>query len=290
MNLITIAEFANQIKLDPQRLVRQLSAAGVHGKTPSDTLDDGEKRQLLNFLRGGDSVSNRSTITRTASKFRKGQMPLSSIDERVQAELIKANYHLKRVVSILNTKSKKLLLEGKRIELIDDVKQVVNEEVQFTPKVFISYSYDSILHEEWVLDLAEKLRSNGVDTLLDKWALHPGDSITQFMEQGISDCDFVLIICTENYKTKSDSRAGGVGYEESIISSDLLSSKNQRKYVPILKSKEPNASIPIALKSKFYIDFSSSTGFDGSFTDLLLTLFNKRQSAPELGKPPEFKN
>lgn len=39
------------------------------------------------------------------------------------------------------------------------------------PTVFISYSHDNELHKNWVLQLATRLRSNGVDVLLDRWNL-----------------------------------------------------------------------------------------------------------------------
>ncbi|MBU9862223.1 toll/interleukin-1 receptor domain-containing protein [Rahnella aceris] len=35
-----------------------------------------------------------------------------------------------------------------------------------TPTVFISYSHDNELHKDWVLQLATRLRSNGVEVLL----------------------------------------------------------------------------------------------------------------------------
>lgn len=35
------------------------------------------------------------------------------------------------------------------------------------PKVFVSYSHDNEEHKEWVLQLATRLRSNGVDIILD---------------------------------------------------------------------------------------------------------------------------
>ncbi len=40
-----------------------------------------------------------------------------------------------------------------------------------TPTVFVSYSHDGEDHSNWVLQLATRLRSNGVDVILDKWNL-----------------------------------------------------------------------------------------------------------------------
>ena len=41
------------------------------------------------------------------------------------------------------------------------------------PTVFISYSHDSKVHKQWVLELAQKLRQNGVDIIIDQWDLDP---------------------------------------------------------------------------------------------------------------------
>jgi len=53
MSTITIKAFADQIGIEPERLVKQLGDAGISDKTVEDSLRDAEKRQLLDFLRGG---------------------------------------------------------------------------------------------------------------------------------------------------------------------------------------------------------------------------------------------
>ncbi len=89
------------------------------------------------------------------------------------------------------------------------------------PKTFISYSWDNEDHKTWIRELAERLRRDGIDVMLDQWHLVPGDQMPEFMERAVRDNDFVLIVCTPNYKQKSDQRAGGVGYEGNIKTSDL---------------------------------------------------------------------
>jgi hypothetical protein len=41
-------------------------------------------------------------------------------------------------------------------------------------KAFISYSWSSQEHQQWVLDLASQLRESGVDVTIDKWDLREG--------------------------------------------------------------------------------------------------------------------
>ena len=52
-----------------------------------------------------------------------------------------------------------------------------------SPKTFISYSWSSPQHEEWVLNLATELRESGVDVVLDKWDLKEGHDSNAFMEK-----------------------------------------------------------------------------------------------------------
>ena len=102
------------------------------------------------------------------------------------------------------------------------------------PKVFISYAWEDDV-KAWVLEFATRLRKNGVDVVLDLWEMSLGDQITVFMEKSVRDSDFVILICTSKYKRKSDDRIGGVGYEGHIITSEIFSNSNHRKFIPILR-------------------------------------------------------
>ena len=61
MSTITIKAFAQQIGIEPERVVKQLDEAGVKGKTVEDSLRDSEKRQLLDHLRGAAAGNVAST-------------------------------------------------------------------------------------------------------------------------------------------------------------------------------------------------------------------------------------
>ncbi len=43
-----------------------------------------------------------------------------------------------------------------------------------TPKIFVSYSWTNKDHEKWVVNLAERLMSDGIDIIIDKWELKEG--------------------------------------------------------------------------------------------------------------------
>ena len=81
---------------------------------------------------------------------------------------------------------------------------------QDPPKAFVSYSWDSLDHKKWVKELARRIRSDGVDLMLDQWATVPGDQLPVFMETAIRENRYILIVCTPNYRgdRKSENDVG----------------------------------------------------------------------------------
>ena len=106
-------------------------------------------------------------------------------------------------------------------------------------KAFISYSWSNAEHEDWVLDLATRLRESGVDAILDKWDLKEGQEANAFMEKMVSDGEItkVIIICDRIYAEKSNSRKGGAGTEAQIISKELYEGEDQNKFVAVVTER-----------------------------------------------------
>ena len=104
------------------------------------------------------------------------------------------------------------------------------------PKVFISYSWSSSEHEEWVLNFAIALRENGVDVILDKWDLKEGHDAIAFMEKMVTDSDVkkVIMVCDKEYAEKADKRTGGVGTEAQILSPKIYKKVDQDKFVAVI--------------------------------------------------------
>jgi hypothetical protein len=75
--------------------------------------------------------------------------------------------------------------------------------------VFISYSWDNDKHKAWVRKLASRLVRAGIDVKLDQWDVGPGESLTQFMEKQIVDCDRVIVVCTPLYARRSQGQLAG---------------------------------------------------------------------------------
>lgn len=155
------------------------------------------------------------------------------------------------------------------------------------PKVFISYSWEEEAHKEWVKSLADRLLSDGIEATVDQYDLTLGDRLPHFMEQSISNSDYVLIICTPTYKSKSDSRKGGVGYEGHIISAELLTQGNERKFIPVIRKGTATNSIPTFLSGKLGIDLSNTIHYENSYKDLLTTLYGVKRK-PQIGTRPPY--
>jgi hypothetical protein len=51
------------------------------------------------------------------------------------------------------------------------------------------------------------------------------------MQDGLSQSDRVLVICTENYVRKADAGEGGVGYEQMIVTAELIKNLGTQKFI-----------------------------------------------------------
>lgn len=151
------------------------------------------------------------------------------------------------------------------------------------PKAFMSYSWDCQEHKDWVHELALRLRQDGVDVVLDRWHAVPGDQLPQFMESAIRYSDFVLIVCTPKYQSKSNGRQGGTGYEGDVMSAEIFVTGNQRKFLPLLRFGEWNDAAPSWLLGKYYLDFRSNPYEEATYQQLLDVLHSTAPPVPLVG-------
>ena len=148
------------------------------------------------------------------------------------------------------------------------------------PKVFISYAWENNDHKSWVKQLAVRLRGEGVETILDQWELAPGDQLSVFMERAVRTCDFVLIVCTPAYRDKSDNRTGGVGYEGDIMTAEVSTGADRRKFIPLLRADTWKLAAPSWLRGSYYIDLRGKPYSEDNYNDLLHTVLDRREKAP----------
>ena len=158
-------------------------------------------------------------------------------------------------------------------------------------KVSISYSWDNEEHKKWVRKLADYLIVEcGIDVTLDQYDLTAGKNMQYFMETAIEKADKVLIILTPNYKLKADSRASGVGYEHSIISTNLFEAQiDNTKFIPILRSGSNKESSPVFIKSLIHHDMTKDDRFESDAFTLAQILYDQPAvSKPAKGNKPDL--
>ncbi|OAL77362.1 hypothetical protein AY606_11510 [Acinetobacter sp. SFB] len=161
------------------------------------------------------------------------------------------------------------------------------------PKLFISYSWTSTEHEDWVLRLAHDLTESGVDVKFDKWDLKEGQDPYYFMEQMVADETIakVIMICDQKYKSRADDREKGVGIETQIISSKIYNEVKQTKFVAVIAEVDDNGNpfIPVYYSGRIHIDLSNDDKYTQNFEQLIRWVFDKPlHQRPQLGKPPQY--
>ncbi|WP_027398705.1 toll/interleukin-1 receptor domain-containing protein [Anaerovorax odorimutans] len=149
-------------------------------------------------------------------------------------------------------------------------------------KVFVSYSWDSMEHEEWVLGLVADLRRAGISATLDKAITQSGTvNLDRMMIEGFKDNDKVVMVLTEKYAEKADQNLGGVGFE-TLLSIPILKS-NSDKLIFISRHKSSiSVTLPFHLKSYYSIDFSD----DGLYFDKISELIYKIREVNMHELPP----
>ena len=157
-------------------------------------------------------------------------------------------------------------------------------------RVFISYAWSNDAYQEKVINLATKLRNDGIDVILDKWDLHTGADRFSFMEKSVSESDKVLILCNKVYKEKADNRYGGAGQETMIIAPEVYEKTALEKFIPIVMERNflGKEYIPQYLKSLIYIDFTDKD-VENQYQNLLCAIHGVTKNIkPKIGDVPSY--
>lgn len=133
----------------------------------------------------------------------------------------------------------------------------------------ISYTHDSTEHRDRVLDLANRLRGEGIDCELDQYNPFPR-GWTPWMHNNIANADFVLIVCTETYLRRFEGneepgRGLGGQWEGYIITQELYeAAANNEKFIPIIFSPEDSQFIPKTLRASTHFHWIRSKDMKNS--------------------------
>lgn len=168
----------------------------------------------------------------------------------------------------------------------------MDNELISTPKVFISYAWTSPEYQSEVTTIAERLVNDGIEVLFDKWELSLGKNKYQYMEKSVTDetVSKVLLFCDQEYKSRADNRAFGVGDETVIISAEVYKKKDSTKFIPIVMVRDTKGEpyLPAYLEGKIYVDLSSNNpNYESEYLKLVRTIWDKPEiRKPKLGQKP----
>lgn len=151
------------------------------------------------------------------------------------------------------------------------------------PKVFISYSHDSIEHENQVLALSDRLRRDGIDAQIDQYEIGPPEGWIRWMRNSIRSADFVLVICTEAYQRRAEGREeAGKGWggnrEGHIVDQELYESDGKNvRFIAVIFRNDDRLYIPDFLRPYQNESVATEEGY--------LKLYRRLTRQPEVLKP-----
>lgn len=121
------------------------------------------------------------------------------------------------------------------------------------PRLLISYSHDSEAHRQAVLELANRLREDGVDARIDQFVNgSPPEGWPRWMLNELEGASHVLCVCTSTYYERFRGRSPtgkGANWEGAIITQELYDNHGKnRKFFPVLFEGGQESAIPEPLR------------------------------------------
>ncbi len=116
-------------------------------------------------------------------------------------------------------------------------------------KVFISYSWDSEAHQDWVANLAATLRKYGIEADFDASGVQ--SNLYKMMVEKIETYDKIVVVVTQRYADKANSFSGGVGTETKLLLNYFVN--NESKIVVV---KREDCDPPFYLKGYEFVDLT----------------------------------
>jgi hypothetical protein len=142
--------------------------------------------------------------------------------------------------------------------------------------VFISYSHDSDEHRASVLALSERLREDGITTLLDQYVNgSPAEGWPRWMLNQLDEANSVLVVCTETYYRRFRGReepgkGRGADWEGALITQEIYDGSSATlKFVPVLFAPDDARFIPEPLRKDTYYVLNSEAAYANLYDFLL---------------------
>ena len=161
------------------------------------------------------------------------------------------------------------------------------------PVVFISYSQDTVAFADRVLVFSNKLRSQGIDAILDQYEEAPSEGWPRWMENSINKADYVIVIGSKGYYDKvygyvDTGKGRGVKWEGNLIYQKLYQSDTiNTKFIPIVFDEKDLEYIPAPLQGSTYYNVSENSQFDRLYWRLRGVTTRDKPPLGELRSLPE---
>lgn len=155
------------------------------------------------------------------------------------------------------------------------------------PRLFISYSHDSREHEDRVRALADRLRQDGIDALIDQYDPTPPNGWPMWMDREIQKADFIALVCTETYLKRVEGRESpgkgrGVLWEAKLIYNLLyLEDTSTQRFIPLLLDGGTISNIPLPIRGLNHYQADIDEGYEDFYRHLTA---QPRHEKPALGK------
>jgi tetratricopeptide (TPR) repeat protein len=144
------------------------------------------------------------------------------------------------------------------------------------PTGFVSYSHDSDEHKQRVLALSERLRQDGIETLLDQYVNGtPTQGWPRWTLDQLDAATHVLVICSENCYRRfrgldAPGKGKGTDWQGALITQELYESQSRNaKFVPVFMSPAVEKWIPEPLRSVSHYAMTSEADYQNLYDYLL---------------------
>lgn len=268
-----------------QHAVAGLRRAGTQDHLPRGLLTRGWLRFLEGHRTGPESAQ--SDMDEAWEIAERGLMPLYLVDIHLhRARLFFRETYYPWSSPRADLVAARQLIEKhgywRRKEELVDAENIILRKPECPPPMsevtaFISYSHDSDEHRERVLALSERLRSDGIATILDLYVEKgsPTEGWPRWMMNGLNAATHILCVCTETYRRRFlgqevPDKGKGVDWEGALVTQALYDARSRtNKFIPVLFARSDESHIPEPLRSRTYYLLDSEASYQALYDAVL---------------------
>jgi hypothetical protein len=123
-------------------------------------------------------------------------------------------------------------------------------------RVFVSYTHDSSTHKKRALDLAQRLRQDGLECMIDQFVNgSPDIGWPKWASRQIAEADFAIVVCSKAYRRRfegkekpGEERRGQ--WESLIVVQEIYEAGAiNEKFIPVVFSGAGKDDLPLPLRS-----------------------------------------